>query len=282
MEDFNNGQTGIIAGLDNETVNALKQSQKSFNDDFMNGASTSGFKERSVGENVAGIAKGISAANNLIESVITPKLTTYVVSYVTNVVMSYLSESIPEMLAFDTSKVLNQAAQLMKNYVIGPSQILSELMKTREQINDEQLANTQKELFNKINEKIGDTVGKVTNEINEKLAGINPAVANVAYYSQMGPAWVSSKLDLVIQKSVENCVKGITIAKNALNKQKDDMMNNIADGEAQKLAQKINDTTKKSLKDQLDETNKKKQDAINEVKTQITNVKLKLFALIGA
>lgn len=281
MEDFKNGQTGIISGLDNETVNALKQTQKNFNDEFMNGASTSGFKERSAGENIGGIVKGVSAANNLIDSVITPKLVTYVTSYVTNVVSAYLASSMTEMLSFNPGEVTSMAAGLLKNYIIGPSQIMSELMKTREQMNDEQIEKTQQELFNKINDKIGETVGNVNKEINEKLETINPIIANIAYYSQMGPVWVSSKVDLATQKLVENCIKGITISKEALNKQKEEMMKNIAEGIAGRMAQKANDEVKRSLKDQIDEMNKKKQDAMNKVKAQIINAKLKIYALVG-
>lgn len=292
MEDYSNGQSGFISGLDNETVNAMNSAKKNFNDDFLNGASTSGFREyketgdktklASTGENLSGVVNGVAASAQLIDSVITPKLTTYITSYVSNVVMSYMADAMTEMLSFDPSAVVSMAGGLMQQYIIGPSQIMSELLKPRESINDEMLNDVQNKLMDKINEKIGDTVGKVTDEINKKLEGINPAIAEVSYYAQMGPEWMQSKIDLVTKKVVENCLSGIGTARDTVKKQKDDLIKNLAEKEAKRMAEKVNDQVAKTTKEKIDALNKQKQDAMNKVKTQIINVKLKLFALIGA
>jgi len=301
MEDYNNyQQSSFISGLDKDTLNALKSVTRNFNDEFMNGASTSGFrayrdgkdeegnatKDKSqlayIGQNLAGITSGINNANQLINNIITPKLTQYVVSYVSNVVMSYMVDATKEMLSFDPGMVTSVASTLMQQYIINPSQIMSELLKTREQMNDELVKDAQKAIFDKINSKIGDTVGKVTKEINKKLEDINPAIAEISYYSQMGPAWVNSKVELVVNKTIDNCLSGIGQARDNLKKQKDEMIESVAQGIAQKMAGDINDKTKKVTKEQIDKLNKTKQDALNKVKTQIINVKLKLFALIGA
>ena len=293
MEDYNNyQQNNVISGLDNDTVNALKAAQRNFNDEFMNGASTSGFREYkkyndesylgSTSENLSGIVSGVNSSAQLINNIITPKLTQYVMSYVTNVVTSYMADAVKEMMSFDPGMVTSVAGGLMQKYIIGPSQIMSELLKTRESINDELIQDTQKELFSKINEKIGDTVGKVTDEIKEKINSINPAIAEISYYSQMGPAWVESKVNLLTNKVITNCVSGIGKARDTLKKQKDDMINNVAEGIARQMAGVVNDKTKKVTKEQIDTLNKTKQDAMNQVKVQITNVKLKLYALVGA
>ena len=267
MEDFGNyQQSGIISGLDNETISALKQVQKNFNDEFMNGSSTSGFRQykesgnksylASSGENLSGVLNGINNAQQLIDSVITPKLISYVTAYVSNVVMSYMSNAITDMLSFDAGAIPTKAAEIMQE--------------------------TQMQMINKINDKIGEGVGKVTDEINKIMDDINPTIAEISYYSQMGPVWVQSKLDLATQKIVENALSGIGQARDKLNKIKEDAIENMAEQKGKDLANKANDKIKKGLKDKLDEVNKQKQDAMNKVKTQITNVKLKLFALIGA
>ena len=293
MEDFGNyQQSGIISGLDNETISALKQVQKNFNDEFMNGSSTSGFRQykesgnksylASSGENLSGVLNGINNAQQLIDSVITPKLISYVTAYVSNVVMSYMSNAITDMLSFDAGAIPTKAAEIMQEYIIGPGQIMQELLKTRESMNDELMQETQMQMINKINDKIGEGVGKVTDEINKIMDDINPTIAEISYYSQMGPVWVQSKLDLATQKIVENALSGIGQARDKLNKIKEDAIENMAEQKGKDLANKANDKIKKGLKDKLDEVNKQKQDAMNKVKTQITNVKLKLFALIGA
>ena len=293
MEDYNNyQQSSFISGLDKDTVNALKSVQRNFNDDFINGASTSGFRAYkesgdesylgSTSENLSGILNGVNNANQLINNIITPKLTQYVVSYVSNIVMTYMADATKEMLSFNPGMVTSVASTLIQKYIIGPSQIMSELLKTREQMNDELVKDSQKEILDNINSKIGDTVGKVTKEINEKLEDINPKIAEISYYSQMGPAWVNSKVELLVNKVTENCLSGIGKARDNLKKEKDEMIEKVADGIAQQMANKTNEKTKKATKEQIDKLNKTKQDAINKVKTQIINVKLKLFALIGA
>ena len=293
MEDFGNyQQSGMISGLDNETISALKQVKKNFNDEFMNGSSTSGFRQytytgnksylASSGENLSGILNGVNNAQQLIDKVITPKLISYVTSYVSNVVMSYMSNAITDMLSFDAGAIPTKAAEIMQEYIIGPGQIMQELLKTRESMNDELMQETQMQMINKINDKIGEGVGKVTDEINKIMDDINPTIAEISYYSQMGPVWVQSKLDLATQKIVENALSGIGQARDKLNKIKEDAIENMAEQKGKDLANKANDKIKRGLKDKLDEVNKQKQDAMNKVKTQITNVKLKLFALIGA
>jgi len=293
MEDFGNyQQSGMISGLDNETISALKQVQKNFNDEFMNGSSTSGFKKyekskdkndlASSGENLSGVLNGINNTQQIIDSIITPKLVSYVTAYVSNVVMSYMSNAITDMLSFDAGAIPTKAAEIMQEYIIGPGQIMQELLKTRESMNDELMQETQMQMINNVNAKIGEGVGKVTDEINKIMDDINPTIAEISYYSQMGPVWVQSKLDLATQKIVENALSGIGQARDKINKMKEDAIENMAEQKGKDQANKTNDKVKRGLKDKLDEVNKQKQDAMNKVKTQITNVKLKLFALIGA
>ena len=293
MEDYGNGQQGgIISGLDAQTVSAMKSAQKNFNNDFMNGSSTSGFREykesgdksklASSGENLSGALNGVNNAAQLIDSVITPKLTTYVTSYVTNVVMTYMSEAMVDMLSFDAGAVVGKAGEFMQKYIIGPGEIMQELLKPREALNDELIKDAENQLMDQINDKIGDTVGKMTDKVNKIMESVNPTIAGISYYAQMGPIWMQSKLDLAIGKIVENALSGIGQARDTVNKQKEDLINNLAEKQAQKLADNVNQKVKEQSKDQIDKLNKTKQDALNKVKTQLINVKLKLFALIGA
>ena len=151
MEDFNNyQQSGIIAGLDNETVSAMKAAQTNWNDAFKDGATTDTFKEQSVGENMAGIANGIANSAQLIQSVISPNLVSYTVSYVTNVLTSYMAETITSMISFDGSAIISYAGQMVPQYLLTAADILNTLLQPRELLNDLQLQDLQNELIEKI------------------------------------------------------------------------------------------------------------------------------------
>ena len=87
MEDYQNyQQSGIISGLDANTVSAMKAAETNWNDAFKNGATTDTFRQQSEQENMSGIANGLNNSAQLIESVITPNLVSYTVSYITTLV----------------------------------------------------------------------------------------------------------------------------------------------------------------------------------------------------
>ena len=282
MEDYGFQQKGILEGLDADTVSAMKAAQKNWNEEFKNGATTDTFKERSVSENMSGIATGISNSAQLINDLITPNLANYVMSYVSNELTSYMTEVITDMVSFDGSRIMSYATALMPNYLLQAGTIMNELLKPRELLNDLLVDDMQKELIDKFNKIIGDKIKVVTDKVNEGLEKVAPAIADIAYYSQMGPVWVQDKIDIAVNQAVESPKKGMTIARNAVNKEKDKFVENIGNKLAKKLADKVNAKTKEELKDKLDEVEKKKQEAIAKAKTLVINVKLKLFALIGA
>ena len=282
MEDYGYGQTGIIAGLDANTVSAMKAAQTNWNDEFKNGATIDTFKEKSVGENMSGIATGIGNSMQLINSVITPNLTTYVVSYVTNTLTGYLTTCITEMLSFDASAIMSYASQMMPSFLIDAGQILQELLQPREMLNDMLLQDLQNELLGKFNELLGDKIKVVTDKINAELEKVAPTIAEISYYSQMGPAWVQSKIDLAVDQATLAPIKAMTQAKDAVNIEKEKLIQNIGAKMGAKLAKKANDAIKDTTKEGLDQIEIVKQESMAKVKTVIINVKLKLFALIGA
>lgn len=283
MEDFNNyQQSGIISGLDNETVSAMKAAQTNWNDAFKEGATTDTFKEQSVGENMSGIANGIANSAQLINSVITPNLVSYTVSYVTNVLTSYMTETITSMVSFDGSAIISYAGQMMPNYLLSAGDILNNLLQPRELLNDLQIQDLQNKLFEQINNVIGDKIKVVTDKINTGLEKVAPAIADISYYSQLGPAWVQSKIDLAIAQAVETPIKGMTEAREAVNKQKEELIKNIGNKMGKQLADKTNKKIKETTKDKLDKVEKTKAEAMAKAKTLLINVKLKLFAIIGA
>lgn len=283
MEDYQNyQQSGIISGLDANTVSAMKAAETNWNDAFKNGATTDTFRQQSVQENMSGIANGLNNSAQLIESVITPNLVTYTVSYITNVLTSYMTECITEMVSFDGSAIMNYASQMMPNYLIDGAEIMNKLLQPRELLNDMQLQDLQNQLMDQINNVIGDKIKVVTDKINDGLEKVAPAISDISYYSQLGPAWVQSKIDLAIKQAVESPIKGMTEAKAAVNKQKEDLIKKIGDKMANKLANEASQKIKESSKKGLDEIEKKKAEAMAKAKTVIINVKLKLFALIGA
>lgn len=291
MEDYGNGQqNGIMAGLDYDTVNAMKAAETNWNNDFMNNGGKNNGKwqeyngqnnNKSTGENLTGIAQGITNSAQLIDSIITPKLTTYVTSYISEVVMSYMSDAMVSMLSFDPGNIMSYAMAMMPNYLIDAGQIMNELLKSNESITEDLMNNTFNDLTDQINKTIGDKVKVVTDEINEKLSKVNDEIGSIAFYSTQGPAFIQQKIDLCIKKTVETCFKGIAKARDTVNDEKDKIIKSIGDKMGQKLATKTNDKIKEQTQDKLMQVEQKKKDAMNKVKTQIINVKLKLMALIG-
>ena len=291
MEDYGNGQqNGIMAGLDYDTVNAMKAAEKNWNNDFMSAGGENNGKwqkyedqneDNSTGENLQLIAQGITNSAQLINNIITPNLTTYVSSYVSEVVMTYMSEAMVSMLSFDGSMIISKAMSIMPDYLLTAGAIMNELLKSNESMTDELINNTLNDLTSTINKVIGDKVKVVTDEINEKLAGINDEIGSIAFYATQGPAFVQQKIDLAIKKTVETCFKGIATARDAVNTEKEKIIDSIATKKAEELANKTNDQIRQQTKDKLDQINQKKKDAMNKAKTVIINAKLKLMALIG-
>ena len=291
MEDYGNGQqNGILAGLDYETVNAMKAAEKNWNDDFIsNGGKNNGKWQKydgqnannSTGQNLTAAAQGVSNSLELINNIITPKLTTYVTSYVTDVVMSYMQQAIVDMLSFDASAIISKATSMMPNYLLSAGAIMDELLKPKESMTEDLINDTMNDLTNQINKVIGNKVKVVTDEINKKLESVNDEIGSIAFYATQGPAFLQQKIDLCIKKTVETCCKGIAKARDTVNKEKEKVIESISTKKAEELANKANDKVKQQTQDKLMKIEQTKKDAMNKIKTQIINVKLKLMALIG-
>ena len=132
------------SGLDLTTVNQLKEQEKNWNDDWLGGDDCKGamskeeFRNRDTSENVKGAVNGIVNSLQLVNNaVLTPKLTAYAVSYVTEVLTSYLQKSVVEMLSFDGKAIMSYATQLMPQYLVNAGDLMKELLTSRESMNDQ-------------------------------------------------------------------------------------------------------------------------------------------------
>jgi len=273
MEDFGNGQSNnIFPGLDNETISAMQSVQQNWNDDFQNGNST----------DLGGVAVGISNSLQLIDSIITPKLISYTTSYITYILTSYLQESTVEMLSFDASEIISYSAYVTPKFLLTTGAIMNELLKPKEDISEEQIKKADDENNKAINDAISKGVEQVSTKVSEQLEKINPTIKEIAKYSQMGPVWIKSKMDVAIKKIIEPGIKAITVGKNAVNKQKEDMIKSLGQKMGERLAEDTNEGVKKTLKEKIDKQNKEKQKSIAKAKTNVINAKLKIMALVGA
>jgi len=278
MEDYNDGskQQGILDGLDITTLNALKEAQKDWNGDFKSGEKTN------VLDNLKEIESNTSSAMQLVDAIITPKLTTYVSAYITNVVAEKMNSAMKEMLYFDASSIVNNVSKYMPEYLMSAGDLMGELLKSREEMNDSLVEDTQKKLVEDINDYISNATSNVASNINSELEKVVPTMQSIAKYSQMGPAWVQKSVDKAVAKILSNTTSFIDDATAKINLQKEKFINSLSRTLAQKKSDEINEKSKESTKDQLDDIAKKKSEAISKAKTAITNAKLKLFALIGA
>ncbi len=258
--------SNLFPGLDANTTAALIASEKNWNTDFK-------------GAGVSGMAQNVTAAVDFAASA--PAFATYVTSYVTNIVMSYLTKATVEMLSIDASQITSKASSLIPNYIISPAKIMSELMKNSESSMDE--LNQQLEIneISVINKAIGNQVSKITNKINDKLSYVNNTISDISKYAYMGPTWIKSKVDLASKKIIESSCKEIGKVRDNTKQNIQDQIDSLANTLAKKIADKTNVKVQEQAKSKMDEANKKKAEAMTKAKTAITNAKLKLMALIG-
>jgi len=267
MEDLTG--SNIFPGLDSETFNALKASEKNWNTSFKNSGKTA----------LAGTASAL--VKNVDFAAKAPQFATYVANYVTTSVMSYLTESITDMLSINPGNIMSYATQMMPNFIIQPGQIMQELLKTKESIDDDIGQEMLKNNIDRINKEVQGKIAKLSGGINEKLSYVTSKISSITQHAEMGPAWIKEKTDVETKKILDTCFNEIGKVRDTTKRNIQDTINNYGVGLGQQLADKINKQVKKKSKEQLDEINIQKQKALNKAKTAITNAKLKLMALIG-
>ena len=256
----------LFPGLDPNTTAALIASEKNWNTDFK-------------GAGVGGMAQNVAATVDFTANI--PIFTTYVLSYVTTIVTSYLAQATVDMLSIDASQIAANAGKMVPNFIKTPGEIMGELLKNSEDIMDEKNKELEKQEADSINNVISGQVSKITNKINEKLEGVQDTIADISKYAYMGPSWVKNQVDLATKKIIESSCKEIGKTRDNTKQNIQDQIDSLAESMAKKIADKTNIQTQEQSKEQIDQMNKKKAEAMTKAKTAITNAKLKLMALIG-
>lgn len=271
MEDLYQRQTSnIFPGLDNETMNALNASEQNWNSTFKNGTLKQGLP-----------SAGVKVAAAVDFTAHTPQLVSYVTSYITESVMSYLSKAITDMLSIDIGQIQSYATSLMPNFLLSPGVIMKELLTPKESIMEETTKVSDLNFINDINKNIGSHVSKLSYSINGKLSKVSKSIEDISYYSSMGPMWMKNKIDVESNKIIESCHKEIAQKRDTVKTNIQKQINIAGEKLGQRLANKVNNKTKEGTKEQLDKINIQKQKAMNKAKTAIIDAKLKLMALIG-
>ena len=265
MEDTSN----IFPGLDTDTLNTLKASEKNWNTSFKNSGKTA------LGNATGALAKNVDFASKA------PQFATYVANYVMTSVTSYLTESITDMLSINPGNIMSYATQMMPNFIIQPGQIMQELLKAKESIDEDMGQKMLQDGIGRLNKEMNTQVSKITGSINEKLGKVNDKIMSITKHAEMGPAWVKEKTDVETKKILDTCFNEIGKVRDTTKRNIQDTINNYGVGLGQQLADKINKKVKEQSKEQLDKVNIQKQKALNKAKTAITNAKLKLMALMG-
>lgn len=265
MEDTSN----IFPGLDIDTLNTLKASEKNWNTSFKNSGKTA------LGNATDALAKNVDFASKA------PQFATYVANYVMTSVTSYLTESITDMLSINPGNIMSYATQMMPNFIIQPGQIMQELLKAKESIDEDMGQKMLQDGIGRLNKEMNTQVSKITGSITEKLGKVNDKIMSIAEHAEMGPAWVKEKTDVETKKILDTCFNEIGKVRDTTKRNIQDTINNYGVGLGQQLADKINKKVKEQSKEQLDKINIQKQKALNKAKTAITNAKLKLMALMG-
>ena len=265
MEDTSN----IFPGLDTDTLNTLKASEKNWNTSFKNSGKTA------LGNATGALAKNVDFASKA------PQFATYVANYVMTSVTSYLTESITDMLSINPGNIMSYATQMMPNFIIQPGQIMQELLKAKESIDEDMGQKMLQDGIGRLNKEMNTQVSKITGSITEKLGKVNDKIMSIAEHAEMGPAWIKEKTDVETKKILDTCFNEIGKVRDTTKRNIQDTINNYGVGLGQQLADKVNKKVKEQSKEQLDKVNIQKQKALNKAKTAITNAKLKLMALMG-
>ena len=265
MEDTSN----IFPGLDTDTLNTLKASEKNWNTSFKNSGKTA------LGNATSALVKNVDFASKA------PQFATYVANYVMTSVTSYLTESITDMLSINPGNIMSYATQMMPNFIIQPGQIMQELLKAKESIDEDMGQKMLQDGIGRLNKEMNTQVSKITGSITEKLGKVNDKIMSITKHAEMGPAWVKEKTDVETKKILDTCFNEIGKVRDTTKRNIQDTINNYGVGLGQQLADKINKKVKEQSKEQLDKINIQKQKALNKAKTAITNAKLKLMALLG-
>ena len=153
MEDTSN----IFPGLDTDTLNTLKASEKNWNTSFKNSGKTA------LGNATGALAKNVDFASKA------PQFATYVANYVMTSVTSYLTESITDMLSINPGNIMSYATQMMPNFIIQPGQIMQELLKAKESIDEDMGQKMLQDGIGRLNKEMNTQVSKITGSITEKL-----------------------------------------------------------------------------------------------------------------
>ena len=258
--------SNLFPGLDANTTAALVASEKNWNTDFK-------------GAGIGGMVQNVGAAMDFTANA--PAFATYVVSYVTNIVTSYLTQATVDMLSIDASQIAANAGKMIPDFIKDPGEIMGELLKNSEDVMDE--VNKQLELkeMDAINGAINNQVGKLTNKINDKLSKVNGIITDISKYTYMGPSWIKNKVDIATKKIVDSSCKEISKIRDNTKQNIQEQIDSFAKTKAKKIADETNAKVQEQYKENIDKANKEKAKAMTKAKTAITNAKLKLMALIG-
>ena len=252
---------------------------------YQNGLGGMSFEEQAevttVSQNLQGISRGLTNSLNVIDQIITPKLTTYITDYMSGVLMSYTQEAVVEMLSFDMQQIVEMGMKLVPDYIKSPSEMLKELLSDNEAISDNEIKNAEEELRNKFNEKLSYGAAGISKYATEQLQKVNKELSMISYYSQMGPAWVNDKVEKAVSASLNFSMKYIGSARDSVIKERNKFVESASRNLAQRVAIQEGKKLEVLTKKKIDDANQKKAEALSMAKTQIQQAKMVIFGLLG-
>lgn len=229
--------SNIFPGLDAATEHELRAAETNWGKEFIEG----------TGNTLLNINTSLNFAPNI------PNLVTAATSYVTQDVMSYLTNAITDMLSIDTSYIFSLAAQMMPDFLISPSKILKDLLIPSEIQTDSLFKLDETAIINTLNKKIGYQIDKISYTVNNAILPLEKKIEKIGYYAHMGPEWVSEHLRLETNNVIDYCHNAISSVtqstKHNIQKQMNEFAYNIAVRQAQKINNKIKEEQNKKLQD---------------------------------
>lgn len=263
-----------LAFASNQTTKVVdKVAELTYMDTFTNFAVTG----LGIYPNVANLHNMISKDDieNMTTNVASSLVSTLVentTSYITSKVTSLMPSS-KEFLSKTTSyykKQVHDFSFYTKKYLVP--------LELDQQLDD---TNMQNDMIAKKLNTIKKDIGMVSSYIKIANDWVNTYINSVFTYRENGPDWVSDQLDKLMTTTIEKEQQLISSAAKPIQKERDNMINDVSKWAGTALAHKTNKALDKAAKKTADLLNKTKSKLTTQASMSILSAKIKILSKIG-
>jgi hypothetical protein len=211
------------------------------------------------------------------------QISTKLISHVTSYATSYVTSKMTALLTPPTpADLTSRAMTYISAYMENVADILKKLTSTEEALRDIKAAKININVMGFLQQIISTVTAEVQKKISYLIGDTVPQwMQNVVSYISQGPKWVQAQVDMIDDYACGQVAQYVGEQSAKLFKQKEDMLNKLAEAEAKKLAKIANDKLFDKLSQKLKVVQQKKIAAINAAKAVVKAALLELKAMLG-